>query len=99
MAVTRNPSLRPADSAEKAERKEGTEPLVTPSETKPARAGPRDAPRSPANAKKANIFVPAPRICRAPRLYVPGQSREEAMPASIQPTRERIGEWDRAIIR
>ena len=67
-------------------------------ETFPTRVGPREQPRSPARAKKANMAVP-PFILAEARLNVPGQSMPTEKPQRAQPARPAGGQLQKAIKR
>ena len=51
----------------------------------PTKTGPAVAPRSPANAKNANIAVPPPGHLREEREIVPGHIIPTARPQSAHP--------------
>ena len=63
----------------------------------PTRVGPPEHPKSPANAKKANIAVP-PFFIRADALLkLPGHMMPTERPHTAQPIREITGDGDKEI--
>ena len=62
------------------------------SATFPTKTGPAVAPRSPANAKKANIAVPPAGHFREERLIVPGHIIPTARPQSAHPLNPSIAQ-------
>lgn len=68
-------------------------------ETKPARVGPPEHPRSPARANIANITVPPLLIAAEDLLNVPGHNTPTENPHKAQPTRPIAGTGINAIHR
>lgn len=69
------------------------------SEKLPTIAGLTVLPKSPANAKKANIAVPPFGHAWEERLIVPGHIMPTLKPQRAHPARPRIGNGERAAIK
>lgn len=65
----------------------------------PTTVGPAEHPKSPANAKKANITVPPPLISEADILKVPGHNIPTENPAILHTIKPNIGQGDNEIIK
>ena len=65
----------------------------------PAKVGPPEHPRSPANANKANKSVPLPRTFADAMLNVPGQNMPTENPARPQPDKAIKGLGTNTMIR
>lgn len=73
--------------------------LPAAADTLPTTVGPKEHPKSPAKAKRANISVPPPRIFREARLKVPGQRTPTEKPQRAHPARPTTGQGDNTIRR
>lgn len=68
-------------------------------DTSPTKVGPPEQPRSPANARNANMAVPPPRIEAEAILKVPGHNMPTDNPHKPQPISPRTGYGESDIIK